>query len=415
MAAKTSAIENEITRNVFNITVIVAALGYFVDIYDLILFNIIKKSSLLGIGVTASSVNDVGIYLYNLQMFGMLVGGIVWGILGDKKGRMSALFLTILIYSLANIANGFVHTIFQYEILRFIAGFGLAGELGLGITLVSEVMTKEKRGWGTSIVAGVGILGAVLAYLVSKLGWQQAYWFGGGLGLVLLGLRIYIHESGMFKKVKEQVEVARGNFFMVFTSKKQFIKYLLCILVGLPVWFVIGILIANSDQFAEVMKIKGGIEVGKSIMFHYSGAAIGSLVTGWLCQVFHSRKKSVNIALISITVFTIAFFACNNASSSLFYLIMFLLGVGQGYWGVFVTIASEQFGTNIRSTITTTVPNFVRGSLVLMTMWWKGMKPSLGILESAMIVGAVVMVLAFIATNMMQETFGKDLDYNEAA
>ncbi len=400
------------TNKILNISVIVAALGYFVDIYDLILFSIVRISSLTDLGVADNQVREIGIQLINIQMIGMLLGGIVFGILGDKKGRMTSLFLTILIYSVANIANGFVQTIDQYFWLRFIAGFGLAGELGLGITLVSEVMSKEKRGWGTAIVSGVGIAGAALAFFVSQWGWREAYWFGGFIGLFLLGLRIYLHESGMYQNIKTQA-VKRGDFLGIFRVKKSFIKFILCILVGLPVWFVIGILITFSKEFGEYLSIKSPISPGKAVMFHYIGASIGSLLTGLLSQLFHSRKKALNISLISLLIFSFGYFCCFNVSANVFYFIVFILGISMGYWAVFITVASEQFGTNIRSTVTTTVPNFVRGSTVIMTLCWNAMAVSIGIWSSAIIVGSVVILLALIATYLIEETFGKDLNYVE--
>lgn len=392
--------------------VIVAALGYFVDIYDLILFSIVRVPSLKEIGIAEEHIKDSGIFLINMQMFGMLLGGIVWGILGDKKGRLAALFLTILLYSLANIANGFVQTFEQYAWLRVIAGFGLAGELGIGITLVSEVMTKEMRGWGTSIVSGVGIAGAVLAFAVAEWGWREAYWTGGVLGLLLLGLRVYVHESGMFDKVKEQ-KVSRGNFFSLFRSEKIF-KYLYCILLGVPVWFVIGILVTFSKEFGEYFGITDAINPGRAIMYHYIGASLGSLITGFLSQWLKSRRKSILIALTVLSISIAGYFSSFGATAGLFYLIIFILGLALGYWAMFVTVASEQFGTNIRSTVTTTVPNFVRGSLVVMTLAWQAMADSMGILYSAMIVGSVVMFLAFFSLFKLKETYGKELDYVEA-
>ncbi|GDX52821.1 MFS transporter [Bacteroidota bacterium] len=403
---------HETNHKILNIAVIVAALGYFVDIYDLILYLLVRVPSLHAIGIPDAQMKEVSIQLFNYQMVGMLLGGIVWGILGDKKGRMTALFLTILIYSLANIANGFVETVEQYKWLRFIAGFGLAGELGLGITLVAESMSKESRGYGTMIVAAIGLLGTVLAYLISEWGWRETYWLGGALGLALLGLRIYIHESGMFHQVKTQ-SVSRGNFLSLFNNRKQFTKYLLCILVGLPVWFVIGILITFSNEFAAYFHVDGGIVPSKAVVLHYIGASIGSIVTGVLGQVLHSRKKSLNISILSLLLFTIGYFFCFNASSTIFYTVIFLMGISQGYWGVFVTVASEQFGTNIRSTITTTVPNFVRGAAAIMTTLWQSMSVSMGIWNAAIIIGGVVILLSLIATYLMEETFGKELNYTE--
>ena len=405
-------IKKSVTKNPFNIVVIVAALGYFVDIYDLILFSIVRVPSLKEIGIAEEHIKDSGIFLINMQMIGMLIGGIVWGILGDKKGRLSALFLTILLYSLANIANGFVHNFQQYACLRVIAGFGLAGELGIGITLVSEVMSKETRGWGTSIVSGVGIAGAVLAFTVAEWGWREAFWAGGVLGLLLLGLRIYVHESTMFDKVKD-LKATRGNFFSIFSTREKFYKYIYCILIGIPVWFVIGILITFSKEFGTYLGISETINPGRSIMYHYIGASLGSLITGFLSQWLKSRKKSILIALIALTISMIGYFSSFGASAKSFYLIIFILGVAQGYWAMFVTVASEQFGTNIRSTVTTTAPNFVRGSLVLMTLAWNSIAASLGILTSAMIVGGIVMFLALFSLFHLKETYGKELDYIE--
>ncbi len=398
--------------NPLNIVVIVAALGYFVDIYDLILFSIVRIPSLRAMGIAPEMLKDAGVYLLNMQMIGMLIGGIVWGILGDKKGRLSTLFLTILLYSLANIANGFVQTLNQYAVLRLIAGFGLAGELGIGITLVSEVMTTETRAWGTSIVSGIGIVGAALADFVAQWGWQQAYWVGGLLGLLLLALRVYIHESGMFDKVKES-GAKRGDFFSLFKSKKKFIKYISSIFVGIPVWFTIGILVTFSKEFGEALHIASPIDPGKSIMIHYFGAALGSIVTGVISQLLKSRKKALWIAISCLSLLCVWYFSASGYSATLFYFILFLLGLAQGYWAVFITVASEQFGTNIRSTATTTVPNFVRGATVPMLMWWKYLTSSIGILQASMIVGVVVIVLAVIAVFFLEESYGKDLDYLE--
>ncbi len=402
-------------KNPFNIVVIVAALGYFVDIYDLILFSIVRVESLKEIGITTENMKSSGIFLINMQMIGMLLGGIVWGVLGDKQGRLSALFLTIFLYSVANIANGFVQTFEQYAWLRVIAGFGLAGELGIGITMVSEVMTKENRGWGTSIVSGIGIAGAVLAFLVAKWGWREAYWTGGVLGLLLLGLRIYVHESGMFNKIKEST-AKRGNFLSLFTNFKRFVKYLCCILAGVPVWFAIGILITFAKEFGEALGVTGPVNNGTAVLFHYVGAAIGSILTGLLSQQLRSRKKALGIAIVLLGLFCVWYFYAFGVSTTTFYLITFLLGLAMGYWAVFVTVASEQFGTNIRSTVTTTVPNFVRGATVPMTIWWNYMAVGMGmgILQSAMIVGAVAIVIALVSVFFLEESYGKDLDYIEA-
>lgn len=398
--------------NPLNIVVIVAALGYFVDIYDLILFSIVRVPSLTEIGIAPENIKDAGIFLLNMQMLGMLLGGIVWGILGDKKGRLSTLFLTILLYSLANIANGFVQTFDQYIWLRIIAGFGLAGELGVGITLVSEVMSKETRAWGTSIVAGVGIIGAVLAFWVAEWGWREAYWVGGVLGLMLLALRVYVHESGMFDKVKES-SVKRGNFLSLFTSGKRLVKYLACIIIGMPVWFVIGILITFSKEFGEVLGITGPVNTGKSVMYHYIGASIGSIITSYIGQKLKSRKKALIIAISALALGCVWYFMSAGSSPTTYYWITFVLGLAMGYWAVFISVASEQFGTNIRSTVTTTVPNFVRGATVMMTILWTYLSAGMGILQSAMIVGAIIIGIAIVAVFFLEESYGKELDYVE--
>src|SRR6185312_6239212 len=176
----------------FNLAVIVGALGYFVDIYDLLLFNIIRLPSLRSLGLTADEADKRGLTILSIQMGGLLIGGIIWGILGDKKGRLRVLFASIILYSLGSIANGMVHTVTQYEVARFITGLGLAGELGAGITLVSELMPKEKRGISTAWVAGIGLTGAVFAFLIKYwfvgadgAGWRTCYYIGGGLGFLL--------------------------------------------------------------------------------------------------------------------------------------------------------------------------------------------------------------------------------------
>lgn len=395
--------------------ILVASLGYFVDIYDLILFLIVKKQSLLDCGVVGDDIEKTGRYLLNVQMVGMLIGGVIWGIMGDKRGRLSTLFFTILLYSLANIANGFVHNVDQYAVLRFLAGLGLAGELGIGITLVSEVMNKESRGYGTAIVSGVGIAGAALAFLVTDLtNWRWTYWIGGILGLLLLFMRISVNESAMFSKAKEE-KAQRGNFFSIFTSGKRAMKYLWCILIGVPVWFVIGVLIAGVEKFAtNVFHIQGEVNGSKCVMLHYVGASIGAFLTGFISQWMRSRKKALYISLSGLVLTVGAFFLCYNVSAFFFYCVIVMLGIAQGYWSIFVTVASEQFGTNMRATVATTVPNMVRGTTVLMTFIYTTFGTAKdGQWQGAAITGAIVIALAFLATYKVSETYGKDLNYIE--
>jgi len=394
-------------------TVIVAALGYFVDIYDLLLFSIVRVQSLKDIGVADDQLLNIGLSLLNWQMIGMLMGGIAWGVMGDKRGRLSVLFGSIILYSLANIANGFVETVEQYRWLRLVAGIGLAGELGAGITLVSEVMSKEKRGIGTTIVATIGILGAVVAYFVAThWNWRTAYFVGGGLGLALLILRISVYESGMFKNIKH-AEVSRGNFFMLFVNRDLFFKYTKCILIGLPTWYVVGILVTAAREFSQAYGMGEVADPGRAVMWCYTGLTLGDLSSGLLSQLLKSRKKAMFVFL-TLSALTIAFYLSSGAITlSQFYTKAFLLGYGVGYWAIFVTIASEQFGTNIRATVTTTVPNFARGSLVPISMSFAYLQQYTTLVGSAVAVGAVCMLIAFVALSYMKETFHKDLDYLE--
>ena len=410
------------TKNPFNMVVLVAALGYFVDIYDLQLFNVVSKDSLRGIGILDPVVIDRYDYLLFLwQMCGMLVGGLLWGILGDQKGRMSVLFGSILIYSLANVANAFVVDLTQYSIVRFIAGVGLAGELGAAITLVSEIMHRESRGYGTLIVVTMGALGAVAAAVISNnpfviFGlhpWQMAYIIGGVLGLVLLLLRVSTYESGMFEHMKHNNQIKKGNFLMLFTDRERFKKYLACILVGLPVWFCIGILIKFSDKFAAIVEVVGEVKVGYAIMYAYLGLSVGDLISGLLSQLLKSRKKVVVAYLLFTIVLVFIFLFAKGLTANSYYFLCFMMGCATGYWALFVTIASEQFGTNIRATVTTTVPNFVRGAVVPIILGFKTLEMSMGAVNSALVVGGVCITLALIAIFSLKETFSKDLDYIE--
>lgn len=405
-AAKTA------TRSVY-LTIIVAALGYFVDIYDLVLFLIVRKPSLKGVGVPPEQLLDTGVFLFNTQMIGMLVGGILWGVLGDKRGRLSVLFGSIFLYSAANIANGFVDTIGQYAVMRFLAGVGLAGELGAGITLVSEIMSKEARGYGTTVVASVGVLGAVVAALVGDtFTWRIAYFVGGGLGFLLLLLRVGLFESGMFQQAKRQ-DVVRGNFFSLFTNADRLRRYLAVIFIGVPIWFVIGILIGLSPEIAADMGMKPGPQAGQAVMLAYIGLSIGDLASGSLSQFLRSRKKVVAIFMALSILGMVLYFTVASASLVAFYVCCLGLGVAVGYWAVFVTVASEQFGTNIRATATTTVPNFVRGAVALITTSFTALKGPLGVTQAAVVVGATCFAVGAVSLWSLDETYGKDLDFVE--
>lgn len=400
-------------KKLFSIPVVVAALGYFVDIYDLLLFSIVRIPSLRGVGVPVEELFDKGEFLLQVQMAGLLVGGIIWGVMGDKRGRLSVLFGSIVLYSLANIANGFVTTVDQYAWLRFIAGIGLAGELGAGITLVSEVLPTRLRGYGTTLVATVGLLGAVLANIIAKnFDWRVAFFIGGGLGLLLLIARVSVFESGMFLKVKEQT-VDRGNFISLFTNSNRLKRFLNCILIGLPIWYTIGILITFSPEFAKEIGLTIPIIAGDAVMFSYLGLAAGDMSSGVLSQWFRSRRKIVLVFILITFAFILMFLYPPVISSTFFYISCFCLGFGIGYWALFVTIAAEQFGTNLRSTVATTVPNFIRGTVVPLTISFKFLRDELGIITGAVIVGTITIVIALVALRLLGETFGKDLNYVE--
>jgi len=404
-----------VLREVLHPAVIVGALGYFVDIYDLILFSIVRVTSLKDLGFTGDQLVTNGLYLLNVQMIGMLLGGIAFGVLGDRMGRVVLLFSSILLYSVANIANGFVHTLGAYAFWRFIAGIGLAGELGGGITLVSEVLAKEIRGYGTTLVATIGVFGAVVGgFVAGYVQWRTAFMIGGGLGFILLGLRLSVAESGMFKAMKTNAGVTRGNFLALFTRWQRFSKYLRCVLIGLPTWFVIGLLVTLAPEFAKALGVPGEIKTASAISFAYLGITFGDLASGLLSQWLGSRKRIVRGFLLLTLAGVAAFLLVRGESSAGFYALVFLLGLGVGYWAVFVTIGAEQFGTNLRATVATTVPNFVRGSLVPITMIFTWCRGELGLLPGAALVGAACIGIALWALHGLEETHGKSLDYFEA-
>lgn len=399
--------------------VIVAALGYFVDIYDLLLFGIVRKASLTDLGLVDQANRDAGEFLISMQMYGMLLGGILWGILGDKKGRLSVLFGSIFIYSIANIANGMVHGVPAYAFWRFIAGIGLAGELGAGITLVAESLPKNKRGYGTMIVAGVGLTGAIVANLVYQTfgDWRLCYYAGGVLGLILLVMRVSVKESVMYNQVKQQ-DATRGDFFSLFTNKERLFKYLRCILIGIPLWFLVGVLMTFAPEFAKALGVEGAdtIKAGQAIAWCYGGLVFGDIFSGLLSQYMQSRKKVMAIFLSLNLLMVFVYLNAHGISGTLFYLLCMGMGFSVGYWVIFVTIAAEQFGTNIRATVTTTVPNFVRGSLpgiILLYQFFRDKTFGGDILQAGMLVGIILAAISFLSLWKLKETFHANLDYTE--
>ncbi len=408
------------------LTVGVAALGYFVDIYDIQVFRIIGIESLRdGLKIPAADIphyfNDV---LYNWQMGGMLVGGLIWGIMGDRLGRRSVLFGAIIVYSLANISNAFVTTIEQYAFFRFVAGLGLAGELGAAITITSEIMTKENRGYGTVVIVAIGTLGAVFAVLISKklnwlaldLGlqpWQLVYIVGGVLGLILMLLRFQTFESGMFDKIKKDDTVKKGDFFMLFRNIATFKKYLYCILMGLPIWFVVALLIGRSIEIGKINGITSPVDVSYATMFCYIGISVGDLISAWLSQILKSRRKVIGGYIILNAVVCLIFLYGKNLTIEAFYVVCFLAGTMSGYWALYVTVSAEQFGTNIRATVAITSPNFVRGAVIPITLGVTALSLTYGTVNAAAIVGAACLIPAFYSILMLEETYGKDLNYLE--
>lgn len=393
---------------------LVAALGYFVDIYDLVLFSIVRKPSLTALGIAEADLEKNGLFLLNIQMIGMLIGGIVWGMMGDKKGRLKVLFGSILLYSIANILNAYVHNVMEYSVLRFIAGFGLAGELGAGITLVSEILHKEHRGWATTVVATVGVSGAVFAgFMGMNFDWTTTYIIGGVLGLGLLLLRFSVYESGMFEEAKTQANNL-GNLRMIFLNKRRFLTYLKCILIGLPIWYCIGILITLSPELGKELNIVGQIKPPLAIIYCYAGVTLGDLSSGVLSQMIQSRKKILQYFVLATLLMVIVYFLMSGRTVQEFYIVFSLLGFAAGYWAVLVSSASEQFGTNIRASVTTTVPNFIRGALVPISLLYTSLKNSYFTgLHAALITGIVCCVLAYTGAYFLDETFGKDLNFLE--
>jgi MFS family permease len=398
---------------VLNRVVIVSALGYFVDIYDLLLFTIVRVPSLRGLGVPESQLVPVGVYLLNLQMAGLLVGGFLWGILGDKRGRVSVLFGSIALYSLANLGNAFVTDVNQYAALRFLAGVGLAGELGAAITLVSEVMPAATRGWGAAIVSGVGILGAVAGYLVATvIDWRSAFLAGGVLGLFLLVLRVRMVDSGIYQSL-DRSRARLGDLRLVFGSRERALRYVNAVVLGVPIWLVSGILVTFANNFAVALGVLGPVTPGQAVAWEYAGAALGSLLIGVLSALSGSRRWPVFWFICGLTGADLLFLFLRGLSPLQFYLVCFAMGVGVGYWAMFVTIASEQFGTNLRSTVTTTAPNLVRGSVVLLTSAFLVLQADFGLLRGTVILVVACSLVALVSLRSLTETFGRDLDYTE--
>ena len=401
------------SQTIVALAVIAAALGFFVDAYDLLLYSIVRNASLQSLGLSGDQVLAVGIDLLNAQLVGMLVGGVVWGVLGDIYGRRSVLFGSIILYSAATCTNALAVNIPLYAICRFVAGLGLAGELGAGVTLVSELMSKENRGYGTMIVAAVGVLGVVTASRVGDVfPWRTAYLVGGGLGFLLLVLRLGVRESSLFNRVKT-ASVSRGNFLSLFTNLGRLKKYACLILVAMPIWYAIGILITFSPEIGKALGLGTAPKAGTAILLYYLALTFGDLTNGFLSQMFRTRKKIIAAFMLLTVLFCTAYFMLGGRSLTTFYVMCFLIGWSSGYWALFITMSAEQFGTNLRATVAVTAPNFVRGLTAVLTLAFRGLSGHLGMVPSAALIGVVTIVLAFISLVQLEETYGKDLDYTE--
>ncbi len=393
--------------------ILVAALGYFVDVYDIALFGIVRVASLRDLGVAGQAVLDEGIYLMNMQMGGMLLGGLLWGILGDKLGRVQVLFGSILLYSIANIANAAVGSVSAYAACRFAAGVGLAGEVGAGVTLVAEMMPKGRRGLGTTLVATVGVSGAVAAALVGDfLPWRTAYVIGGLGGLVLLALRVRVHESGLFSALKRRPDLSRGDFLLLLRGGRAW-RYLSCVFVGIPMFFFIAIIGNLAPEVGRALGIAEPLVVGHAILGYSVGMTIGDLASGLLSQWLRSRKGALAgfIACAAAAVFLIL--TGYGQSALRYYVLCLVSGIFIGYWAVLITAAAEQFGTNVRATVASTVPNFARGSTLGITLLFEALKPALGVAGAVQCVALVCFGLAALGVASIRETFGQDLDFLE--
>jgi MFS family permease len=400
----------------FNRAVLIAGLGFFVDAFDLLLFNVLRIPSLSELGFSGSELTRNGETLLAFQMAGMMLGGIGSGMLADRFGRASVLFGSILLYSLANLANAFVNSYDMYAVLRFIAGLGLAGELGAGIAMVGERMHAEKRGLGTILVATLGGLGAVAAGLSGDLlHWRTAYVVAGAMGLLLLLLRMKGLESDLFHQTRNNTAVRRGKFFDLFSKKERRNRFLRCVFAGIPIWYCVGMLVSFAPDLAGEHGVTG-ISLGTCFVLFQTGIACGDLSSGLLSQYFRSRRKiMLGFMLLALCVCVLWFMQFYSTHFISFSLLSLLMGLGCGYLSVFVTTTSEQFGTNLRVTATSSATNLMRGSIAVLVPLHLFLVESIGLSRSDSLaaIGIVVWAAALYAVHAMNETFGKSLDFVE--
>lgn len=410
-----------------NIAILVAALGYFVDVYDLILFNVVRWQSLEDLGLTIEQQTQTGVWLLNLQLIGMLVGGVFWGILGDLRGRRSVLFGSIILYSVANFLNagvgatsgafsfvGGFDAITAYGVLRFVAGVGLAGELGAGVTLVAEISSRQGRGIAVTIIGAVGVVGAVTAGLVNEVvGWRNSYAIGGVMGFALLALRFAVFESGLFDAMKsEGTNVSRGllpllkSWTLVFRLTK-------IVVVGMPIWFTLAILVGLAPKIAGEMGLSPTPKPGHLVALFYSGAIFGDIASGLLSQRLKSRKIPIGIFLFGTAVACALVLLLGPRSAAWYGAATVVMGFFSAYWIVVITTASELFGTNVRATVTTMTPNLIRASAVPVTIFFSIVAEPLGAIGATWLSGGVCFALAALALWRLPEPFGCDLNFFE--
>ncbi len=395
------------------LTILVATLGYFVDLFDLILFVLVRTSSLQDLHVPPARMLSTGAFLLNVQMAGLLIGGIFWGVLGDRRGRLSVLLGSIVLYSFANLANAFVTSVAGYAVWRFIAGLGLAGELGAGVTIVSELLPQRIRGYGSTIISSIGLTGAIAAAMVAEwVTWRHAYVIGGVIGLCLLCLRIGVRESELFNKTRLS-SVVRGSWPRLLRQPRMLARVGLIALVGVPIWFVIGIIGTFTPEFGRALGMSDVPKVTTAILCLYAGMCVGDAVNGLLSQWWRSRRLAVLFALGVLGCLLALYPRLAGSSRTAYYATDFALGCGIGYWAMFVQIAAELFGTNYRATVATSVPNLVRGAVIPMTVGFQALLPALGVIAAGLWVGYTVLAVAIAAILWLPETFHRELDYQE--
>lgn len=393
--------------------IVVAALGYFVDVYDIWLFSVLRKASLAGIGIPLERQRAIGEALLNWQMGGFVAGAVIFGIIADRRGRLAVLFSSILLYSLANLANAAVTDYWGYAACRFVAGIGLAGELGAGVALVSELVKAEGRGWATTFVASVGVAGSVAAPIVGSLTeWRMSYVIGGVMGLALLGLRVGVFESSLFEAGRKREDIRRGDLRALFANGERTRRYLATILVGTPVWFFAGLMMTFAPEIQAGLGISDPVAAPLAVGTAALGLTIGDVLFGGLSQGLKSRKRAFLLAYAWMTlgIAAILLFARDGRT---FLGMMFFTGLGAGFWAVFVTTCGETFGTNLRGTVATTAASFVRGLVIPLVLLRNALERPVGFIPATAAVGTLVLVLALWSVAVLPETYGRDLDFYE--